>query len=86
MKKLFKRLAVLLVAVFSVFAFTGCGDEFANAQEISKADALSFAQDANVESIADGFKITMKMNGSYSTSGMKISMNYNIELSVLSDE
>ena len=42
MKRFFKSLALVLIAIVGMFAFTGCGDEFANAQEISKEDALAF--------------------------------------------
>ena len=85
MKNIFKRIAIALVAVFCAFAFVGCGDEFANAQEVTKEEAREFAQAADVESLADGYKMTMKMNGSYSEGGVSVSMNWNIDISVLAD-
>jgi len=61
MKKILTRVAAVLVAVFGIFVFTACGDEFANAKEITKAEALAYAQ-ANEESeeeLAQGYKMTM---------------------------
>jgi len=80
MKKILTKITAVLIAIFGIFVFAGCGDEFANAQQITKAEALHYAEtyEESYEQLAQGYKMTAteKFDG----------MDASIEMQLLTDQ
>lgn len=81
MKKFLTRSFLFVLAFFSLFCLVGCGDEFANAEEVQANEISTYINQEEVdfgEDLESGFrmKMTLKMKG----------MSMNCDVGILLDE